>query len=131
MSGRGPEIFVLPKKNFGIDPRYISVQLRLLLDDVRYWIEHQTYGTYEIAARLHHRLVYIHLFPNGNGRHARILADTLLTTVLGESAINWAGKEDLQNMNERRRTYIDALRMADTGNYQNLLAFIGDISESK
>lgn len=119
--------FRTTEKNIGIDPRHISVQLRLLLDDTRYWVDHQTYGPYEIAARLHHRLVYIHLFPNGNGRHARIMADTLLTKVLNEPAIDWAGGEDLQHMNERRNNYIHALRSADTGDYKNLLLFIGEI----
>jgi len=123
--------FRATEKNIGIDPRQISVQLRLLLDDVRYWAEHQTYSPYEIAARLHHRLVYIHLFPNGNGRHARIMADALLTKVLNEPAIDWAGGDDLQSMNERRRIYIHALRAADMGDYKNLLAFIGESPEIK
>lgn len=118
--------FRTTEKNIGIDPRQISVQLRLLLDDARYWIEQQTYNSYEIAARLHHRLVYIHLFPNGNGRHARIMADTLLTDVLNEPPIDWTGGEDLQAMSERRRTYIHALRSADMGDYKNLLVFIGE-----
>lgn len=121
--------FRTTEKNIGIDPRQISVQLRLLLDDVRYWIEHSTYGSYETAARLHHRLVYIHLFPNGNGRHARIMVDTLLTNGLNEPIIDWAGGEDLQFMNERRRTYINALRTADMGDYKSLLDFIGESSK--
>lgn len=62
--------FRTTEKNIGIDPRQIAVQLRILLDDARYWVEHKTYDPLEAALRLHHRLVYIHLFPNGNGRHA-------------------------------------------------------------
>ena len=65
-------------KNIGVDPLHISVQLRLLLDDMRYWIEHETYSSYEAAIRFHHRLVWIHPFPNGNGRHARIMADVMM-----------------------------------------------------
>lgn len=110
-------------KNIGIDPIYIAVELRTLMDDARYWAEHATYEPIEAASRLHHRLVYIHPFPNGNGRHARILADTALTDVYGVSPINWAGGYDLQNMNERRVAYIAALRSADRGDYGPLLAF--------
>lgn len=112
-------------KNIGIDPRYISVQLRQLLDNANYWVEHETYPPLEIAARLHHKLVYIHLFPNGNGRHSRIVADAVLTKMLARAPIDWSGGYDLQFMSERRRTYIDALRAADQGNMEPLLAFVG------
>lgn len=60
------------EKNIGVAPEQISIELRKLLDDVRYWIEHHTYPVREIGLRFHHRLVKIHLFANGNGRHARI-----------------------------------------------------------
>ena len=112
-------------ENIGIDPRYISVQLRQLLDNANYWVEHETYPPLEIAARLHHKLVYIHLFPNGNGRHSRIVADAVLTKMLAREPIDWSGGYDLQLMSERRRTYIDALRAADQGNMEPLLAFVG------
>ena len=65
--------FRTTEKNIGVDPRQLAVQLRMLLDDVAFWIDKQTYGYLEIAARFHHRLVYMHLFPIGNGRHARII----------------------------------------------------------
>jgi len=60
------------EKNTGVDPRQIAVELRKLMDDARFWIENNTYNPSEVAIRFHHRLVYIHLFPNGNGRHARV-----------------------------------------------------------
>jgi len=78
----------LTEKNIGIDPRQISMQLRNLLDDVRYWVEQKTYLPMEIALRFHHRLVYIHPFANGNGRFARIIADALLRRVLGEAPVD-------------------------------------------
>lgn len=112
------------EKNIGVDPVQIPVRLRMLLDDVRYWVEHETYNAKESAARFHHRLVYIHLFPNGNGRHARIMADVLLSKVLNESPIDWAGGHNLQAMNKRRDEYIRALRAADQGDYQLLLRFV-------
>lgn len=114
------------EKNIGIDPGQISVQLRQLLDNVKYWVDHETYPPIEIAARLHHKLVYIHLFPNGNGRHSRIVADAVLTKMLDQGPIDWSGGHDLQAMNERRRTYIDALRAADQGELKPLLAFVGE-----
>lgn len=112
------------EKNIGIDPQQIVVQLRLLLDNAQYWVEHNTYPAKELAARFHHKLVYIHLFPNGNGRHARIMADTILTVVLNEKPIDWAGGVDLQKMSDRRTEYIAALRAADAGDFAPLLAFV-------
>ena len=112
------------EKNIGIDPLQISVQLRSLIDDVKYWIDNSTYGSKEIAIRFHHRLVKIHLFPNGNGRHARIMADALLIKQLTNEPIDWAKGNDLQSMNERRTEYISALRKADQNDYKPLLKFI-------
>lgn len=112
------------EKNIGVDPLQISVQLRTLLDDVNYWIENEIYEPLEIAVRFHHRLVYIHLFPNGNGRHARLMADALLTKALKQEPIDWAGGYDLQAMNERREQYIHALRAADGGDIKPLMSFV-------
>ena len=113
------------EKNIGVDPVQVAIQLRQLLDDVRFWIENETYPPKELAARFHHKLVYIHLFPNGNGRHARIMADALLTKQLGEPEIDWAGGHKLENMNERRDQYIAAMRSADGHDYTGLLDFVG------
>jgi Fic-DOC domain mobile mystery protein B len=76
--------------NIGIDPHDISVALRTLLDDARYWAVHRTYDPIEAAARLHHRMVSIHPFPNGNGRHARVMTDAMLVRVYGTKPIDWA-----------------------------------------
>jgi Fic-DOC domain mobile mystery protein B len=76
--------------NIGVDPLQISVQLQMLLDDARFWAENKTYSPLEAGARFHHRLVKIHPFRNGNGRHARIAADTYLAERLGH-APNWLG----------------------------------------
>lgn len=112
------------EKNIGIDPLRISVEMRTLMDDAHYWAEHGTYNPVEAAVRLHHRMVFIHLFPNGNGRHARIMADTVLDHVYGMPPIDWAGGHDLQKMNDRRAAYIVALRAADRGDIEPLLAFV-------
>lgn len=114
------------EKNIGIDPIQIAVQLRMLLDDANYWVNHGTFPPKELAARFHHKLVYIHPFPNGNGRHARIMADAVLTMVLKEKPIDWSGGVDLQKMNIRRAEYIAALRAADAGDFNPLLLFVGE-----
>ena len=77
------------EKNIGVDPAQISVQLKNLIDDIKYWIEKKTYSPREIAARFHHRLVKIHFFPNGNGRHARILANSLLKQKRHQNEFRW------------------------------------------
>ena len=114
------------EKNIGIVPSQLAVQLRQLLDDTNYWIEHGTWSSKELAARFHHRLVYIHLFPNGNGRHARIMADAILTKLLNEPPIDWAGGYRLEQMNQRRDQYIAALRAADRHDLSKLLKFVGE-----
>ena len=113
------------EKNIGVDPIQVAIQLRQLLDDAKYWIEHATYTPKELAARFHHKLVFIHPFPNGNGRHARIMADAVLTKLLNEQAIDWAGGYRLEAMNERRDQYIAALRAADGHDMRALLEFVG------
>lgn len=113
------------EKNIGVDPIQIAVQLRLLLDDACYWLEHETYPPIELAARFHHKLVLIHPFPNGNGRHSRIMADAMLTKLMDAPAIDWAGGYKLDDMNERREQYIAALRAADKHDFSKLLRFVG------
>jgi Fic-DOC domain mobile mystery protein B len=115
----------LTEKNIGIDPRQIGVQLKNLLDDVQYWIDNETYKPMEAAIRFHHKLVYIHPYPNGNGRHARVMADAVLEKLCDEDAIDWEGGYDLQEMNTRRNQYIGALREADGGDYKPLFDFVG------
>ena len=110
------------ERNVGVDPLRIATDLRLLLDDCRYWIEHGTYPPDEICARFHHRLVFIHPFPNGNGRHARLATDLLLVT-LGQPRFSW-GKTNLVNPGETRRAYVAALRAADGRDIGPLLEFV-------
>jgi Fic-DOC domain mobile mystery protein B len=98
-------------RNIGVDGWKVGPELRQLLGDVRYWVEHQTYGTDEIAVRFHHRLVWIHPFPNGNGRLSRLAAD-LLIVQLGGERFTW-GRGDLIAIAELRQRYVNALRAAD------------------
>jgi len=112
------------EKNIGVDPLVIGVELRKLLDDARYWVEHETYNREEFAARFHHRLVKIHPFPNGNGRHARIMTDVILETILDVLPIEW-GARTLDVEGEHRQNYINALRAADGDDYRALIDFVG------
>jgi Fic-DOC domain mobile mystery protein B len=117
-------------KNIGVEPLYIGVELKNLLDDMQYWINHHTYPHLEAAVRFHHRLVRIHPFPNGNGRHARIMADAILVKLYKEKPVDWAAGHDAASMEKRRNVYIQALRAADQGDYAPLLAFAGITKET-
>ena len=111
------------EKNLGVDPLSIRSALKELLEDLKAWIEFETYPADEIAARFHHRLVAIHPFPNGNGRHARLLADLLLVHTLDRPRFTW-GSSSLINAGECRTNYINALRSADKHDYDPLLDFV-------
>ena len=114
--------FRTSERNIGVEPWRIATELRELLENVRYWIDHQTYPIDEIAARFHHKLVWIHCFANGNGRHGRLAADLLLVN-LGQPRFSW-GRQSLVNAGETRRNYVAALRAADNHDIQPLLAFV-------
>jgi Fic-DOC domain mobile mystery protein B len=109
------------ERNIGIEARRIPADLPMMLDDVRYWVEHGTYPPDEVAIRLHHRLVAIHPFPNGNGRHARLIADLLIER-LGGQPFSWGGGS-LVDVGELRARYVAALRAADNHDIGSLLAF--------
>lgn len=109
------------ERNLGIPFYEIPVALGELLADAKTWIEHGTYSADEIAVRFHHKLVQIHPFPNGNGRHARLLAD-LLAMQLGRERFTW-GRGSLNAPGEVRRRYIEALHAADRHHIEPLLRF--------
>lgn len=114
-------------KNIGIEASQMSVALKDLCDDVDAWIAFATYPADEIAVRFHHRLVFIHLFANGNGRHARLATDVLLSKQLGADAFNWGRASftgDIDQASDIRSQYINALRQADGGDYSALLTFV-------
>lgn len=109
-------------RNIGVPAWQITTELRNLLDNTRYWVEYQTYPPDELAARFHHKLVWIHPFPNGNGRLSRMMADLLLKS-LGEPRFTW-GRITLVEASETRQTYVTALRAADGGDIQPLMTFV-------
>jgi len=110
-------------KNIGVSREMIGIELCHLCDDVNYWIEHETFPVDEIAARFHHRLVWIHPFANGNGRHARVMTDLLLEKKLDAMRFSW-GSEEIEEANACRKRYIKALQAADKGDFLPLLAFV-------
>ena len=114
-------VFRRTERNIGIEPVQIPIELRTAFDDARYWIEHETFPPDEIAIRLHHRLVAIHPFPNGNGRTTRLMGD-LVVVRLGRDAFTW-GRQNLTDVSETRTRYIAALRAADNHDIEPLLKF--------
>lgn len=111
--------------NMACAPFDIAPRLHMLVDDARVWAEGGIYAPLEAAARFHHRMVQIHLFANGNGRHARIAADIFLERHFEYPAIDWTDGVDLQADNMRRDAYINALQCADRGQLGPLLEFVG------
>jgi len=109
-------------KNIGVDKYQIGIELRYLLDDCRHWIENNIYAEDAIAVRFKHRIVSIHCFPNGNGRHSRLIADVIVEKVFGKPVFTW-GCQSLIRKSNFRSTYLTALREADNGNVESLIAF--------
>ena len=109
-------------KNIGIDAYLIPTDLRNLLDDVHYWIDHKTYAADEIGARFHHRLTFIHCYPNGNGRHARMSTDLLMVSI-DDKPFTW-GHVNLVDPGETRSAYIAALLAADQHDIAPLIEFV-------
>jgi Fic-DOC domain mobile mystery protein B len=101
-------------KNIGVDKFEIPIQVRLLLDNTKYWIEQKTFSEDEIAIRFSHRLVQIHLFPNGNGRHSRLIADVLINKGFGKDEFTW-DSTNITTPGNVRSSYLNALRNADDG----------------
>ena len=109
-------------KNMGTDWPYIGVELKKLFADGDYWIKNKVFSEEEIAIRFKHRLVLIHPFPNGNGRHSRLAADVLMEKVFHKPIFFWGGIS-LNSIDEGRSSYIQALKEADQGNFKLLLEF--------
>jgi len=117
-------------KNIGIDKWQIPTELRYLLDDIRYWHENNAYPPDEMALRFKHRMVSIHCFPNGNGRHSRLMADIIIEKIYKQPVFSWGaalslskGAANLSSESDARAAYLKAVKAADQGDYSLLLAF--------
>jgi Fic-DOC domain mobile mystery protein B len=108
--------------NLGVDWTKIRVELRQLVADVDFWVEHHTYLPDEIAILFKHRLVSIHCFPNGNGRHSRLMADLIIQHLFGLKKFTW-GQSSLVEPSAQRTVYLKALKFADKGDYTELMEF--------
>lgn len=108
------------EKNIGILAYNIPSELKKLFEDTKFWIENNSFSPIELIARFHHRLVYIHPFPNGNGRLSRIYTN-LLCEQIGAPKPTW--RDDLAPV-ERRKAYISALRAADMKNFKPLIEYL-------
>lgn len=109
-------------KNIGGDWTKVGIDLKNLLDDVNYWVENETYPQDELAIRFKHRLVNIHCFPNGNGRHSRLMADIIMSSIYKKPVFTW-GKENLVGKSKTREQYISAIRLGDKGDIAPLIEF--------
>jgi len=112
----------ITNKNIGVDKSLIRNELKKLLDDSAFWIEQKTYRYDEISIRFKHRLVQIHLFPNGNGRHARLFADVMISHGFNKPVFSWGGV-DLSMSGETRQQYLEAIYEADKANILPLIEF--------
>ncbi len=110
------------EKNLGIEYWKISVQLKQLLDNARYWYENDTYPPDEMALRFKHLLVSIHCFSNGNGRHSRLMADIIIEKLYKKPLFSW-GAANISKASDTRNEYLKAVKAADNGDYSLLLAF--------
>jgi len=110
------------EKNIGIPWTQIGIELKNLLDDTKYWIENKTFSSEEIAIRFKHRIVSIHCFPNGNGRHSRMIADIIMESIFNSEIFSWH-QSNMVQANQKRKEYINALREADNGNLEPLIKF--------
>lgn len=109
-------------KNIGVDKWQISTELRKLLDDIKFWYTNNIYSPDEFAIRFKHRLVSIHCFPNGNGRHSRLVADIVIDKIFNLPHYTW-GAANLVKQGDTRTAYLNAIRAADAGDIQPLVDF--------
>ena len=112
------------ERNIGCDPKQIVQRIPQLLANTRYWLENKTFSTDEALLRFHHQLTRIHPFANGNGRHARMIADVVVVKY-GGVEFTWGARKDLVAPGDARTRYLAALRKLDANenDVQSLLEF--------
>jgi len=110
--------------NIGVDWWDITTGLRNMFEDVKLWIENETFSSDEIGVRFHQRIVFIHPFTNGNGRLSRLITDLLIENVLNKKRFSWGGGVDLIHKSKMRKVYIRALKDADSFNFEPLINFV-------
>lgn len=111
--------FRTTQTSIGVAANTIHQRLYQLQDNLKYWDNEWDY--LDTAVRLHHTLVKIHPFPNGNGRWARLATDLWLLK-MGHQALSWGG--NITEVSDARSAYIASLKEADQGNYEPLKIFM-------
>lgn len=109
-------------KNIGCPWKEVPMRLHQLLGNTSFQLAQKVFPLDEAAARFHHQLVLVHPFPNGNGRHSRLMTDCLLKQQ-GGRPFTW-GQQNFVAAGELRQRYIDALRAADGGDIGLLMDFV-------
>ena len=110
------------ERNLGWQWPRIPEGVRAAMDDAAFWDQNGTYPLPDAAVRLHYKLVLIHPWPNGNGRHARLMAD-IWCVARGLPEPTWGAEAELMAVGGARERYLAALRAADQNDFAPLLAF--------
>ncbi|MCK4548597.1 MAG: mobile mystery protein B [Candidatus Krumholzibacteria bacterium] len=110
-------------KSIGVFWEMIPEEIGVLLGNVHFWVKERSIPDDEIGARFHHRLVSIHPFSNGNGRHGRLMTDLLMEKILKTDKFSW-GDANLSQEGDMRARYIEALIEADNLNFVPLIEFV-------
>jgi Fic-DOC domain mobile mystery protein B len=110
-------------KNIGVDRYQVAIELRRLLDDCNHWIDHGTYSPDEIAIRFKHRIMQIHCFSNGNGRHSRLMADIIIEKIFNQPVFTWGSHAELTKNGKGREVYLAAIKAADANEIRPLVQF--------
>lgn len=110
-------------KNIGVDRYQVPIEVKKLLDDCKYWIDNDSYSHDEIAVRFKHRIVQIHCFSNGNGRHSRLMGDLIIDKIFAKPVFTWGAGSDLSKSGDTRSEYLKAVKAADIDIINPLLKF--------
>ncbi len=116
---RGAGKYRTAARDPGWEPHRIGEGMGMFFDDAEGWLRYSTYPVHEVAVRLHHRLVSIHPWSNGNGRHARLIAD-IVVAAAGEIPLTWGSRSAAGSARER---YLETVRAADAGDFGSLIEF--------
>jgi Fic-DOC domain mobile mystery protein B len=100
----------------------VRPQLHNFFEDIKLWISGGKMSWDEISAEMHHRLVTIHPFPNGNGRTTRIFTEYVQKRNQ-QQVTSWGSTRKI-DQKKRRDDYIKALRLADIGDFRALIDFM-------
>jgi Fic-DOC domain mobile mystery protein B len=110
-------------KNIGVESYQIAMELRKLFGDCKFWIDNGAYPADETAVRFKHRIVQIHCFSNGNGRHSRMMGDLLAENIFDKPVFTWGANSNLAKAGGAREKYLTAVKAADANNIKLLLEF--------